>query len=547
MSYNSGSPPTIDDEFASLFLKPMATTSSNKQNHENQNHGNQQLSQNLPESDQNHSEIEYLNGIDFQQQNEGINIGLANYARYLPVETTMSNTLFDFPEMSYLNTAQSTNMSPSLSDNYKSNSDLAMHFHHLQGFNHTTSSKSNNINLTTHEDDLTKEGNLRPETKRQKTAVTNSTPLHQYVDQNLLLHVANKMLTLESTTGSNDTNIFLDDGTKVMLDFDARLSGRLFVSPDVFESPTDEIVKRSNIYGYRRNSIAVSFNIKIVHFDTDDQGLCINLSPKNEKFCKRIKLELYASLRKIDPKSDPPRTIQLDDEIELDFTNDINFIKRKKIHIGKAHYEIDTDSLKSEKSLDLVWYQVKFASATASNKYDAAKFNVIICCVKFLDENGEIIKTKEFESNPIISRGRNPSFYNDRNEIMIGKIMRNSFPQSLLITHKISEDESDKEQVSESPASTTAVEKSIIEEVLENTDLDKDNIEPTSNPKKNIPAPQVASSSYTYFKVDEHYYLPPVDVGYFPHHVHHNKQVFTSVTSAGNNQDGKTHKYNYYI
>ncbi|TID13180.1 hypothetical protein CANINC_005036 [Pichia inconspicua] len=544
MSYNDPSPPTIDDEFASLFLKPMMITPSTKQNQHIQNHQNDQ---NLQDPDPSQSELEYLTSIDFQHQNDGINIGLSNFAKQLPNDSTISNNLFDFPEMAYLNSMQPSSISPVLANNYKSNSDLAMHFHHLQNFAHASDFKSNYTNINMNDDTIAEEGTIQFQTKRRKKGPLGPTSFLQRTNPNLLFHVANKILKLESND-SNTSDLLLNDNTIIRLEFVTRLFGRLFVSSDVLDTPSDEFIKNSTLYGYRRNSVAVSFTIKVTHSDEEDQGLCINLSSKHNNHCKKIKFELYTSLRKLDAKTDPPQTIHLDERIEFDFIKDNECVKGKRVFIRQAVHEIDTESLKNESSIDLVWDQIRFASATASNKHDAAKFNVIICKVTFLDKDDNTISTKVFESNRVVCRGRNPSFYTDRNEIMIGKIKENSHSQSFVITEKPHDDKSDKEQASESPFSTADVEKSILEEVLETPNLVQKNIVPKSHiTKSTTQIPPSSSSSYTYFKVDEHYYLPPVDVGYFPHHVHHNKQVFTSVITTGKNHDGKTHKYNYYI
>lgn len=57
------------------------------------------------------------------------------------------------------------------------------------------------------------------------------------------------------------------------------------------------------------------------------------------------------------------------------------------------------------------------------------------------------------------------------------------------------------------------------------------------------------SSSYHYFKLSDNYYSQPVEIGYFPHHVHHNKQVFNAflanegITNCIENRK----QYNYYL
>lgn len=83
----------------------------------------------------------------------------------------------------------------------------------------------------------------------------------------------------------------------------------------------------------------------------------------------------------------------------------------------------------------------------------------------------------------------------------------------------------------------------------ESVNRDDDNDDNIDKEKQKQQQDETGESSYEYFKVNDNYYLPPVEVGYFPHHVHHNKQVFKPNIIAGSYSHATENRkqYNYYI
>ncbi|GMM35184.1 hypothetical protein DASC09_025090 [Saccharomycopsis crataegensis] len=698
INYNS-----IDDEFASLFLQELQNTRMiNSEQDENRE---------IVRSEQIQTEVGNANDIDLNVNAGGLPVNTDNligsYARYLPLEATFTSNLLGFDGLSYPTIGeQNSQFGMMLVDqgyNNGSNGNRINNFDNVSSnkfSNLATSTDSNmmiskesvdtiagnaesfeNIDSESHNknepDDLISRNSLNA---MAKTNPEESIVKHYQTknDHGITMQlISSTVLSFRDINRGKPITIKNSKNENIGLKFDGLINGRIFINPDSFKrfSECREAVNESfstQLFCYRRNSISIAFSL-IFDFMKVGKGEHLFLESLDSKVeLEKIRIKLSASLRKRDNNSDKFSIIKNEEEFimqQSDSDDKILKFHNNSLQLNKSEATLSLEDLAStkknckQKSLNISWEQIRFKSATANNRHDAAnKFYVIIIAVEFIDKQGSISSQKSFESQPIIVRGRNPSFYSNKGDILIGKnkkvlsspILENSVqenisgeaspdtpllkrqkmetkmpldlevkmavktPNSLnnnnhgpqlrlgesgekAITEKNNKDNgavtvtstissttdrngnytasiapnypgncnaSDTANAANNATASTDIvninknnsnndnenmndssDTVNFDNSAESVNRDDDNDDNIDKEKQKQQQDETGESSYEYFKVNDNYYLPPVEVGYFPHHVHHNKQVFKPNIIAGSYSHATENRkqYNYYI
>lgn len=527
--YNS----TIDDEFASLFLQELQNTRSESarnntlHNNNNDDDGSDLVDTNEAKKNDVQSDIDYINSreVTLNPSNLKPVSCAASYARYLPSEATIFSNYFDLnrlEETSGKHTGNTESEETKLIDE-KSND-----FKHISEFGSAIS--ENTIDKSKKNESI------------EKPLIKGANKPSERDNAETLQAIANNVLLLRETSKKDTYRKPLSDSY-----FNGFISGRLFIDMESFtrlskERNTLNVQQHefdSHIICYRRNSIKLCFTINVKQL----------LSDRNFQNFDSISLNLYSVLRKKEKKetglfSDIQREELKFRGIDNDTDELSNLVQMNKSNVSIKHDALVNVFKAGCNKVVMNWEQVQFNSASGSNRYDTStKYHFIILEVKIHKSDAkldEIIDKSVFESCPIMVRGRNPMFYSAKGDILIGKIKKidesNETPDKIegkvIKSRRTPEAMKRKNTTDENKTSTE-----------ENTRDNSTTIEENSDSLGSL------NSGYQYFKVDENYYLPPVEVGYFPHHVHHNKQVFKPTVIPLGIADGhKMRKqYNYFL
>ncbi|GMG19852.1 unnamed protein product [Ambrosiozyma monospora] len=218
----------------------------------------------------------------------------------------------------------------------------------------------------------------------------------------------------------------------------------------------------------------------------------------------------------------------------------------------------------------IVLKRFQFKKATPNNGKSVAKDYYYINLNLDLDfTNGETKRIKTVRSIAISVRGRNPSFYNDRNEVLISKDFsklrmdqratqrhynnfnnhtnqpkpnNNNVPdQPYRLPTKRSiygmSPDAPTGPISTSPATTAANPTTSNSFSLSN-----------SNKRKRTSSLEL-ESRYTYFPIKSNYYLPPVHVYWFPHNAAHKERSndYKRFTKKNSKRVGLGPTYKYFL
>jgi hypothetical protein len=370
-----------------------------------------------------------------------------------------------------------------------------------------------------------------------------------------LLQLCDGLLSLTNVDSAEDKLNFIRSS----------MSGRIYASSDTIDdfkehSELSDDFELLKMFCYRRNSISVDLNL--------DFDQILNSLVPDGYFLDSIQLQLFSSLRKLNNKAEVPKlgkcTILTEYE-EFVFSGKAASNKKDAVVIGQSKLSLTSTELQSlwakhGKDLGFSWEQIRFKTATANNRHDVStKYYIIRFELELRlrnSNNTNIDKTVKtaFESHPFSVRGRNPQFYSGKGEVMIGKL------RELSKCHK---EHLGKET---SPSDKSISEGSHPQKHGQTAAPPPSESSQQTNKQQQQPPITVstgaATSTYQYFPVDGPYYHAPVEVGYFPHHVHHNKQVFVPTLALTPHKTlqprqrqrplaalgGPTHRqYNYFI
>ncbi|KAH3898657.1 uncharacterized protein SCODWIG_00520 [Saccharomycodes ludwigii] len=561
---------TIDDEFASLFLKELQKTTNgitftngnNNNNNSNNNNNNNnvdlinaQFFQSLNEknsetfsepivgttNNDNNKKRTYdefeTNSTASQlvSQTSHVTTAHATYDIYLPPETTLSSTFFG------------------MNDNYVSS-------------NYDTDIKNTITN--------NRQGTFVKSESATNTA--DEPAIATYKDRKDMDEPDNLNGALLKFQILDEKNIpfLLTGDCSGVFNVDCSLDGRFYIEkhtlslllgkPQVDENPSSDnscgtVTDNDQItlFCYRRNFISIKLEFSFPFDSTGIQSLYLKKTKNEENAIEisKLRFKVYCSLRKSTSDDDDSfKVIVPMEQFVMPKNNEVlkknkdgNFVLKcseYEIPITKLgdYYNANTDCFIVE------WDQIKFKSATANNRHDAKdKFYVVTTSIEFLDKFNEPVYNTKLESLPVMVRGRNPSFYSDKGDIFLGKLKSNhlvSFKAEN--SNDLKNDHVVKKSRKKSPSKNQISEETSNASSPSSAPVSNTNLASMNNSQESL---VVDGLNYHYFKMDNNYYLPPIEVGYFPHYVHHNKQVFKLQAPPSNRQneeDSSTH-YNYFM
>lgn len=444
----------------------------------------------------------------------------------------------------------------------------------------------------------TPEASLVPEKKRKvvkkKSKLKNNGVIIDYSSAKLT-----KLLDLRSKRFNSDSKILDSAGNELKLDFKGFLNGK-FLTNDVdngnyiysilqenlsveLKGEKRKVIKADPkvISCYRRNYIQLSFNFNLSGFqnDSNDESRILKLQTNEygyniTRVIKWFKIEVTANSnisknqnvplltsddsrdREIHPRRDEMNVNNADYVVAMPLTTTEHIITVNNAEISKG----EIDSFFTIKKIRFKNATPNNGNMTFQNYYHLKiKLSAIVADLyyddyideEFLvtnpDNSRNEITLFELETEPIVVRGRNPSFYADRNDLLVKgraatsrenyKLSGKSFDSNT--NFKVEEtdvkDESDREINSE---------RNIDEDNLDSKEIDDDS-QDESSPMTSAPSqfnlndksvPPIIlntmtnklnileifndNSSYKYFPISKVYYLPPVNVVYFPHGAH---------------------------
>ncbi|CUM46050.1 uncharacterized protein AC631_02182 [Debaryomyces fabryi] len=476
-------------------------------------------------------------------------------------------------------------------------------------------------NETNDESSTVRQKEVKDKTKkRAKKSKATSSP---EVRIDYKAHKLTRLLDLkeQENASDNDFKIVDKDNNEIKVQFQSYLTGRFFTNDTdnnnyiISKLENAENGEKENskiswdpnikmdpkvISCYRRNYIQISMNLNLSGFSKDDQENNKVLKLQTNEYgysitrvIKWFKVEILANTNVSEIRNIP--IIIYDDnkerdkerpkdEVDSDETND--FVN--PISIDKAQSTITLNESVIKNSEIDNYYTIKklqFKSATPNNgnltfqNYYHLKIKVsaIVADLYYDDYIDEDYSSNTFNernevnlfelvSEPIIVRGRNPSFYADRKDILIkGRSInsRESFINAGQETkteneeaastaanediadteegvEKFCEDEEDDEdEETENEASSSKRVKSNSPSKLQPYNNQQDQSVPpllysatssssinlksmleNSTSKVNLIPLNKSSSRYKYFPISNVYYLPPINAVYFPHRAH---------------------------
>lgn len=441
---------------------------------------------------------------------------------------------------------------------------------------HTSRNKDRPRNLKKRE---RSPGDLGPDSLIQKHATASTIK----IDYNP--RILKKLLDLKDTHEHPPVQIFDHANKPVDIDFRGFISGRFYtndqdnfnhISATKEEPQIDKTYKPEVICCYRRNFIHINLNF---HRSSEYNLLAILgkgvinsfridvLAFANGEECKRIPVIINREKESMKDRSKGYSDVVLPRQIDT------------------SHKVLVEESARDNY---FTIRKAQFKSATANSiivNYQTFN-NFTIRLVAELDREEVIVK--ELKSTSIIVRGRNPSFYQKKGDIQIKSrpaVSKSSFTLSEqdvnddeLLDHEFSASQQNVDlqpQAAGSP-DTDGTEKLEIklepkESSISGTpeeqsapEADEDNLEEAKTVLRLARQTPVASGAplaanlkelldsksfvdadgkptrYRYFPISNVYYLPPINVVYFPHRAHQLKQESSSDANAEDGQGQPT-------
>lgn len=317
-------------------------------------------------------------------------------------------------------------------------------------------------------------------------------------------------LLLLSSHKVEDVSLLDDRLRKVEIHAYGDIDGRF-----LYTKPGSTEAEVSRISCYRRNYIQIAFDIVF------DQWPQFVSTPQQDKIpITGLTLSVYAttnfSLDKIE-------LLVFDkDRKKVQTSPDVVFLDNSTFHYPRTQFT-------GKPNRKFVLKKTQFRNATPNNGKSTVfqNYYYIIVSVAATTQGFGDIPLMSLKSVPIKVRGRNPSFYNDRNDILIIKPLNHTaHPSTSLIG---SEEPPVLEAQEESPMlQITKIMKP--QPLSQNNTPNVDETIVDSTPEEALetpvsPRPQSKTpSNYEYFPLSNVYYLPPIDAHYFPHGVHHPRQ-----------------------
>ncbi|QNP98205.1 YALIA101S06e02828g1_1 [Yarrowia lipolytica] len=353
-------------------------------------------------------------------------------------------------------------------------------------------------------------GGTYPPTHQSPTTVPSpSTPIHKVpliYDPSPNPSAAESASYLEFATSTQHANVFDYNGDVAKMSIRAKLGGTFFLSQS---SAADTDPDAYHLTFYRRNLLQVRASVhndhKVVYVQTESgeraktQSLWLDVEVTDNSADSDPQRLLFCS-----PKS--ATSLPADDEAKAKMVFPDN---------PTANDEVE-------------WKRLQFKGATAHNGRTKHQqfFYVSVKCLAEL-ENGTKTCLASALSRPVVVRGRNPRFYLNRNCIILndGSSRQADSGDSNSTTTMTTQTSATNKKRSASDSDYSS-KKRILPDTSEMSSPNSDTSRPHTIYSK--------EEDYEYFPVPLNYWLPPVEVVYRPHAVHH---------SVGNGAGQEARKY----
>lgn len=586
---------TIDDEFASLFLQELQNTRAESLKNVPVN-----VTESTVAPSGNQSEVDYMNTLELSASQTNLAMkGAASYAMYLPMETTFNSNFLDLNELYSPGTQQvaleslikasgigvaedgiqDAGMQGNMVDQLRTGKPSFQNPLYNQGYQQMVEPGKHG-EMISNILDITASQDVDDKMKKEQYAPPKEPKVHGKEsgkavenENHVLQLISDHVLALMEVDADAQT---IKENFSFKIPFRGSIAGRLYINPESVVklsqlcnvSTLMEVVNSTQLFCYRRNWISLDFTMSLKFLENIKEGRPFD----------KMSLHLSSSLRKRDNKDSTKVSVITESEEfmfhKAEVKNTENVIQASESEVSIQYDDLVKISEHNE-DMHFLWDQIKFKSATANNRHDAAnKYYTIVLEVRFYDSqndaNDTVVHTKIFESHQVIVRGRNPSFYSKKGDILIGKIKKQSASRTRAeVNHSESTDTA---QFTPNPKLASSIDNLRTDTMTKAGAVDNDYKLPItalgntvvnassgaskslsklkSGNDRNLALKETkGGSSYQYFRVTDNYYLPPVDVGYFPHYVHHSKQVLKSnAVSSGMSHDQEIRQqYNYYI
>lgn len=353
-------------------------------------------------------------------------------------------------------------------------------------------------------------------------------------------------LTPSGATSMNDYKIIDNNNKEVAVEFSGFLNGKFFTNDtdnNNYLFTKNELQKEESkpledpkiVSCYRRNYIQVLMNMRLAGVTNDFKLLKLQTSEygySTTRVIKYFKIEIQAMTNISNSKSVPIIVRNSEKEILKQEPKDDVV---QPTSIGADHVVVLNESgINNELDKYFVVRKLQFKNATPNNGnltfqnyyHLKVKLSCVVADIYYDDYVDDIANlnnsgnTNEFllaelVSEPIIVRGRNPSFYSERKDVLI-RCRPYLSKKSYQLATELAKDklEDDDEHVS-----LESTEDDIDDQLDEGHVSPIDKMKQTNSTNSEIDLNEI--DGYKYYPISSHYYLPPVNVVYFPHRAHH--------------------------
>ncbi|KAF3993015.1 hypothetical protein FT663_00296 [Candidozyma haemuli var. vulneris] len=365
-----------------------------------------------------------------------------------------------------------------------------------------------------------------------------------------------KLLDLDQANDSPQVPILDHSNQPVQITFRGFIAGRFYTNDqDNFNhiSATKEVPQTDKKYNaevvscYRRNFIHVNVN-----FSRSSESNLLAIPGKGVINGFRLDVLAFAN-----GEESIPVILNTQNDAIKDKSKGYSDVVLPK-RIGTSH-KISVSESGGDNYFTIRRAQFKSATANSVNVSFQTFNNFSVRLIAELDQ-GEVI-VKELKSSPIIVRGRNPSFYHKRGDVLIRPrpaVSKSSFEfseQDVVSEetrgqdydvnsthHSQSFGDGSPEKEEDSQAIKAEPKDSSVSGETEDRSLGEEMQRTRSKANRQTPVPTGAGSAtnlkelldpksfvdaegkptrYRYFPISNVYYLPPINVVYFPHRAHH--------------------------
>lgn len=353
-------------------------------------------------------------------------------------------------------------------------------------------------------------------------------------------------LTPSGATSINDYKIIDNNNKEVSVEFSGFLNGKFFtndIDNNNYLFTKNELQKEESkpledpkiVSCYRRNYIQVLINMRLAGVTNDFKLLKLQTSEygySTTRVIKYFRIEIQAVTNISNSKNVPIVVKDYEKEVMKHEPKD-DIVQ--PISIGAEHVVVLNESgANNELDKYFAVKKLQFKNATPNNGnltfqnyyHLKAKLSCVVADIyydDYVDDMADLNNsgnTNEFllaelVSEPIIVRGRNPNFYAERKDVLI-RCRPYLSKKSYQLATELARDKQEEEEEHVSLEST--------EDDIDDQ-LDEGHVSPTDKPKQtNLTSSDIDLNEidgYKYYPISSHYYLPPVNVVYFPHRAHH--------------------------